>query len=150
MPHTDSFAKYTNVDGETHLLNIVDTAGQEEYVSLRDQQYRTGEGFLLVYSVIDEKTFKEVEYYHDHMLRVKDCYHAPVVLVGNKSDLEQYRVVSYEDGQNLANRLGVPFFETSAKLRQNVDEAFHEIVRLIREDKNPRSRNKRSRSCSLM
>jgi small GTP-binding protein len=132
------------------MLNILDTAGQEEYVSLRDNQYREGEGFLIVYSVTDRKSFQEIVSFHDHILRVKDCYHAPCVLIGNKSDMEQSRAVTFEEGQSLAKELGLPFYETSAKYRKNVDIVFQDIVKQVMKEKKPKAKKKESQQCRMM
>ncbi len=60
------------IDGETCLLDILDTAGQEEYSAMRDQYMRTGEGFLLVFAVNEAKSFENVSSYREQIRRVKD------------------------------------------------------------------------------
>lgn len=80
----DSYRKHAKVDDKPCFLEILDTAGQEEYKALRDQYMRTGDGFLLVYSVIDRKTFEEINDFYEQILRVKDAEKVPMVLVGNK------------------------------------------------------------------
>jgi GTPase KRas len=79
------------VDGETVLLDVLDTAGQEEYSAMREQYMRTGDGFLLVYSITSQASFDEIQVFHKLILRVKDKDVFPVVLVGNKADLESER-----------------------------------------------------------
>lgn len=128
----DSYRKQVTVDGEECLLDIFDTAGQEDFSAVRDQYMRTGDGFLCVYSIILEPSFTAVPGFHDHILRVKDLDSLPFILVGNKADLENERVVSKEDGDKLAKSIGCKFLETSAKTRQNVNEVFHELVREIK------------------
>jgi len=135
----DSYRKQATVDGEECLLDIFDTAGQEDFSAVRDQYMRTGDGFLCVYSIILEPSFKSVRNFHDHILRVKDQDKLPFILVGNKADLENERMVTKMDGEKLAKELQCQFMETSAKTRQNVVEMFHEIVRQI---KKWRSENK--------
>ncbi|NXR29259.1 RASK GTPase, partial [Cinclus mexicanus] len=97
----DSYRKQVVIDGETCLLDILDTAGQEEYSAMRDQYMRTGEGFLCV----------------EQIKRVKDSEDVPMVLVGNKCDLPS-RTVDTKQAQDLARSYGIPFIETSAKTRQ--------------------------------
>lgn len=118
---SDSYRKQTLIDNEVALLDVLDTAGQEEYrfveirhlrnlewradsvdelfcfdyrSAMREQYMRSGEGFLLVYSITDMRSFQEMEKFHEQILRVKDRDHVPLVLVGNKKDLEPYRQVN--------------------------------------------------------
>ena len=93
---------------------------------------RPGEGFLLVYSVTSRNSFEEIMLFQETILRVKDQDYFPVILVGNKCDLEFERQVGTSEGRELARRFKCPFIETSAKLRLNVDEAFSNLVREIR------------------
>ncbi|KAH3680195.1 hypothetical protein WICMUC_000460 [Wickerhamomyces mucosus] len=128
----DSYRKQVAVDNEVALLDILDTAGQEEYSAMREQYMRTGEGFLLVYSVTERESFNELSTFYQQILRVKDSDSVPVLLVGNKSDLTEERSVSFEEGEKLARQFNCGFLETSAKQGINVDNAFHDLVRIIR------------------
>jgi GTPase KRas protein len=120
---------------------------------MREQYMRTGEGFLLVYSITSRNSFEEISTFQQQILRVKDQDIFPVIVVANKCDLEYERQVgmngastfaifSYCDmeltwhwrteGRDLAKHFGCKFIETSAKQRINVDEAFSNLVREIR------------------
>ncbi|CAH0399595.1 unnamed protein product [Chilo suppressalis] len=88
----DSYRKQVVIDGETCLLDILDTAGQEEYSAMRDQYMRTGEGFLLVFAVNSAKSFEDIGSYREQIKRVKDAEEVPMVLVGNKCDLQAWAV----------------------------------------------------------
>lgn len=88
----DSYRKQVVIDGETCLLDILDTAGQEEYSAMRDQYMRTGEGFLLVFAVNSAKSFEDISSYREQIKRVKDAEEVPMVLVGNKCDLHAWAV----------------------------------------------------------
>jgi len=114
------------------LLDILDTAGQEEYSAMRDQYMRTGQGFLMVYAINSKTSFEEVSSFREQILRVKDDERTPVVLCGNKSDLESERQVPSSVGTELAKSFNCPFVETSAKARTNVEQAFFQLVRQIR------------------
>jgi GTPase KRas protein len=131
----DSYRKQVVIDDETCLLDILDTAGQEEYSAMRDQYMRTGEGFLCVYSITSRGSFDEISSFREQILRVKDKDQVPMIIVGNKCDLESERQVTQSEGRDLAKSFNSPFMETSAKTRVNVEEAFFELVRLIREEK---------------
>lgn len=154
----DCYRKQWSVDGQPCLLEVLDTAGQEEYTALRDQWIRDGEGFLIVYSVASRDTFDRVESILRRVRRVKEDAASlsvtgyspyaspttpssaasragaglPIVIIGNKRDLPHEREVMPEEGQRLAQRLGCEFYETSAKTGYNVDNAFKSVVRGIR------------------
>ncbi|CAJ0948234.1 unnamed protein product [Ranitomeya imitator] len=99
---------------------------------MREQYMRTGEGFLLVFSVTDRGSFEEIYKFQRQILRVKDRDEFPMILVGNKADLEHQRQVTQEEGHHLARQLKLTYMEASAKIRMNVDQAFHELVRVVR------------------
>ena len=127
----DSYRKQVVLDGEPCVLDLLDTAGQEEYSAMRDSYMRGGEGFLIVYSITSRASFDEVPAFAEQILRVKDEDSVPMVIVGNKCDLEADRKVSKEEGQQLAREFNALFLESSAKARVNVEEAFFELTRLI-------------------
>jgi len=144
----DSYRKQCVIDEEVALLDILDTAGQEEYSAMREQYMRTGEGFLLVYSIIDKNSFDEIKGFHSQILRVKDCESFPMILVGNKADLENERAVTEGERTDLGKALKIKTIETSAKLRVNVDPCFYDLVREIRRhnrDANQATQAKRSK-----
>ncbi|ORZ01247.1 ras-like protein 3 [Syncephalastrum racemosum] len=128
----DSYRKQCVIDDETALLDVLDTAGQEEYSAMREQYMRNGEGFILVYSITSRLSFEEITTFYQQIGRVKDRDSFPMVLVGNKCDLEADRQVSSQEGRDLAKSFGCPFHETSAKQRIKVDATFYEVVREIR------------------
>ena len=146
----DSYRKQVSVDGETCLIDILDTAGQEEYSAMRDQYMRSGQGFILVYSITSMDSFLDLENFRQQLYRVKDTDNIPIVLAGNKCDLDFERVVSKERGIELATRNKWPFFETSAKERINVTDTYFQMVREIRktfeEIKSPKVMIKRKKS----
>nr|CAD7588307.1 unnamed protein product [Timema genevievae] len=128
----DSYTKQCVIDDVPAKLDILDTAGQEEFSAMREQYMRSGEGFLLVFSVTDKASFDEIYKFHRQILRVKDRDEFPMLMVGNKADLDHQRLVSSVEAQNLSRQLKIPYIECSAKLRMNVDQAFHELVRIVR------------------
>ncbi|CAN8010193.1 hypothetical protein HPB47_021226 [Ixodes persulcatus] len=138
----DSYRKQVVIDGETCLLDILDTAGQEEYSAMRDQYMRTGEGFLLVFAVNNNKSFEDISMYREQIKRVKDADDVPMVLVGNKCDLPT-RAVDMKQASEVARNYGIPFIETSAKTRMGVDDAFYTLVREIRKDREWKGKDKK-------
>jgi GTPase KRas protein len=128
----DSYRKQVEIDGQTCLLDILDTAGQEEFSAMRDQYMRTGQGFLMVYSITSRSSFEEITSFREQILRVKEDEKVGMVLVGNKCDLESARVVATSEGADLAKSFNCKFMESSAKARINVEESFFQLVREIR------------------
>jgi small GTP-binding protein len=98
---------------------------------MRDLYMKNGQGFVLVYSITAQATFNDLMELHDQIVRVKDTHDVPMILVGNKCDLEDERVVSKDQGQNLARQFNCAFMEASAKLKINVSEVFFNLVRQI-------------------
>lgn len=128
----DSYRKQIEIDGRACDLEILDTAGVAQFTAMRELYIKSGKGFLLVYSVTDENSLKELLALREQVLRIKDSDNVPMVLIGNKSDLENDRVLSIEDGVKVSQEWGlVPFYETSAMYKTNVDEAFIDVVRQI-------------------
>ncbi len=128
----DSYRMQVAIDGVTCLLDILDTAGQEEFSAMRDQYMRTGQGFLCVFSIASRGSFEEISAFREQILRVKEDDHVPMVLVGNKCDLEHLRQVPTSEGADMAKSFGCKYLETSAKARMNVEACFFELVREIR------------------
>ncbi|PAV58996.1 hypothetical protein WR25_12840 isoform B [Diploscapter pachys] len=129
----DQYIQHCEIDGNWVIMDVLDTAGQEEFSAMREQYMRNGRGFLLVFSVTNRKSFFEVEKLYNQVLRVKDQTEYPVLLAANKVDLTSQRVVTEEEGRQLAAKLKLPYIETSAKDPPvNVDETFHELVRIMK------------------
>lgn len=128
----DSYRKQIEVDGRACDLEILDTAGVAQFTAMRELYIKSGKGFLLVYLVTDENSLKELLALREQVLRIKDSDNVPMVLVGNKCDLEDDRVLSIDDGIHVSQLWGlVPFYETSAMYKTNVDDAFIDVVRQI-------------------
>ncbi|ORY00636.1 ras-related protein Rap-1b-like protein [Basidiobolus meristosporus CBS 931.73] len=146
----DSYRKQVEVDGQQCMLEILDTAGTEQFTAMRDLYMKNGQGFVLVYSITSMATFNDLAELREQIVRVKDSEQVPTVLVGNKSDLEADRCVPREVGLELSQHWhGATFFETSARKRSNVDEAFFELVRQINRQ-NPGRLDKRKKKCIIL
>ncbi|XP_050781003.1 ras-related protein Rab-3D isoform X1 [Gopherus flavomarginatus] len=114
---------------------LKDTAGQERYRTITTAYYRGAMGFLLMYDIANQDSFNAVQ---DWATQIKTYSwdNAQVILVGNKCDLEDDRVVATEDGKRLADELGFEFFEASAKDNINVKQVFERLVDIICEKMN--------------
>lgn len=132
----DSYRKNVEIPGDGHIstIDILDTAGQEDYAAIRDNYLRSGEGFLCIFALDDRVSFTEASDFHDQIMRVHE-QGKPMILVGNKSDLSDQRDVSQQEGSIRAQEWGVPYIETSAKTKNNVDKAFFDLMTLIKESK---------------
>ncbi|KAI8802472.1 small G-protein Ras2 [Cladochytrium replicatum] len=150
----DSYRKQVVIDDRPCILEVLDTAGQEEYTALRDQWIRDGEGFLLVYSIVARSTFERVEKFREQIERVKEEERKiPLMLVGNKCDMASQREVTAMEGAAMAKRLRCDFIETSAKNCINVENAFYKVVRMIRAargENGPPAKREKSKKCILL
>eukprot|EP01104_Vermistella_antarctica_P012288 TRINITY_DN352_c0_g1_i1.p1 TRINITY_DN352_c0_g1~~TRINITY_DN352_c0_g1_i1.p1 ORF type:complete len:190 (+),score=45.04 TRINITY_DN352_c0_g1_i1:176-745(+) len=152
----DSYRKLVEVDGTACMLDIMDTAGQEEYSALRDQYMKTGQGFILVYSITTQTSFEAATKLRTQILRIKEeNQDIPIILVGNKLDLDEERAVTTEQGKALAQKFACGFIEASAKTNTNVNEIFFELVRMINKwrEKNPQkapAKPKKKGGCLLL
>merc|ERR1711884_924128 len=100
----DSYRKKVVLDGEEVQIDILDTAGQEDYAAIRDNYFRSGEGFLCVFSITERESFEATQEFRDQILRVKNADsttdNIPFILVGNKSDLDSRRQVPYAEAND--------------------------------------------------
>jgi len=148
----DSYRKPVEVDNENYMLEILDTAGTEQFTAMRDLYMKNGQGFALVYSIIAQSTFNDLPDLRDQILRVKDTDSIPMVLVGNKCDLKEQRVITNELGENLAKKFNCTFMEASAKDKVHVDDIFHDLVRQINATSGAAKDGKKTKksACSLL
>lgn len=123
--------KTIDSNGKKIKLQLWDTAGQERFRTITTAYYRGAMGIILVYDVTDESTFDHIKTWYKTVNEHANG-EAQLLLVGNKSDMET-RVVTYEQGEALANELGIPFVESSAKDDKNVNEIFFTLTKLIQE-----------------
>ncbi|EPE29406.1 P-loop containing nucleoside triphosphate hydrolase [Glarea lozoyensis ATCC 20868] len=138
----DSYRKQVIIDGKPCMLEILDTAGQEEYTALRDAWISDGDGFVLVYSITSRSSFTRIKKFHHQIKSVKErdahpnlTITSPVCLVGNKCDRVTEREVSVQEGLALANELGCSFVEASAKNNFNTEKMFYDTARVIRSER---------------
>ncbi|CAL9120012.1 unnamed protein product [Musa textilis] len=111
------------LDGKTIKLQIWDTAGQERFRTITSSYYRGAHGIIIVYDITEMESFNNIKQWLSEI----DRYASDSVcklLVGNKCDLAEDRVVETEKAKAFADSLGIPFIETSAKDSINVEKAF--------------------------
>uniref|UniRef100_A0A8D3E6I6 Ras-related protein Rap-1b n=1 Tax=Scophthalmus maximus TaxID=52904 RepID=A0A8D3E6I6_SCOMX len=147
----DSYRKQVEVDGQQCMLEILDTAGTEQFTAMRDLYMKNGQGFALVYSITAQSTFNDLQDLREQILRVKDTEDVPMILVGNKCDLEVERVVAKESGIGLARQWNsCAFLETSAKSKINVNEIFYDLVRQINRKSPVPGKTRKKSTCQLL
>ena len=120
--------KTFEIDSKKIKMQIWDTAGQERFKNIIASYYRGAHGILLLYDVTDKDSFKNLS---NWLIEIEKNASKNVlkVLIGNKSDLEDKRLVSYNQGKEFADTYGLKFIETSAKKNLNVNEAFETLGR---------------------
>jgi Ras-related protein Rab-8A len=119
----DFKTKVVEIDGRSIKVQIWDTAGQERFKNITRAYYRGANGIILVYDVTSRETFDSIRTWFQDIKELSRG-DQPLVLLANKSDKKKDQVVSNNEGEALAKELNADFFEVSAKIRYNVDEAF--------------------------
>eukprot|EP01124_Arcella_intermedia_P028375 TRINITY_DN5750_c0_g1_i7.p1 TRINITY_DN5750_c0_g1~~TRINITY_DN5750_c0_g1_i7.p1 ORF type:complete len:188 (-),score=53.06 TRINITY_DN5750_c0_g1_i7:63-602(-) len=134
----ESYRITKRIDDKDWMMEILDTGGTEIFFSsIRELYMKGGQGFLLIYSIVSRYTFEDLKNVRNQIMKVKGKDTFPMVLCGNKCDLEERREVETAEGQQLATLWGCPFFETSARYKINVDEAFFALCREVIPDLPP-------------
>ena len=132
----DTYNHNITFDGEEIALTIEDLYRCEDYEPILLHCIREGNGFLIVYEVGNEESFRQVESNLEMVRRVKECS-CPVVICGNKIENEEGRVIGFREGQEFAQEHGCDFFEVSALRNTGIDEVFTTLVRKMKENSLP-------------
>ena len=128
----DSYVKLLNVDGKNAKLDILDTAGQDDFEAIRETYMRSGNGFLVVFSLTDPSSFDAIDTFIKDIRLTSGKEDIPIVACGNKCDLESERSVKKEEAEQYFQSVNVPYFETSASKNINVEASFQEVTRRMR------------------
>jgi len=115
-----------NIGDKIAKLQIWDTAGQERFRTITTNYYRGAHGIILVYDVTNRESFDNIVNWVDNIERYSK--NPRLILIGNKTDLPNKRVVSYEEALDYSNSLGLSFLETSAKNNLNIEDIFTKLV----------------------
>lgn len=131
------FSKVITYKNQDYAIEILDTAGQDEFSIMNEKHLIGIHGYLLVYSVTSRQLFELIEVIRDKILNSIGSDNIPLVLIGNKSDLNYQRQVDEHDGQRLAREFGCKFLETSVKDNLNISGAFEGLIDEIERVQNP-------------
>ncbi len=124
-------AKTIKLKDSTNVkLQIWDTAGQESFKSVTRSYYRSSAVAIIVYDITNRESYEAIEKWIEDC-RVNGNKEMSMMLVGNKLDLDSHRIVSYEEGEILANENNMLFLETSAKSSENIDMIFAKTAEII-------------------
>lgn len=128
----DSYYKTLTVDDKIEQIEVLDTAGQEEFHSMLDGWIRPADGIVLVYDITNRQTFDEINSFYNRVININDKI--PIILVGNKCDApDSLRKVYTSEGKHLADvTMHCSFIESSAKEKINDSELFYQLIRMIR------------------
>ena len=128
----ESYMDTATFDGIDYKFKIYDTAGQERYRSISKSTIKITDGFLIVFSVANKKSFELINYWYESIQEVIDIKKKVLILIGNKIDLPD-REVSNEEALEYAKAKNMKYFETSAKTGFGIKEAFKELYQDIYE-----------------
>lgn len=124
--------KNIEIDNKRVKLQIWDTAGQERFRTITTSYFRGAQGIVLVYDVTDRRSFESIRNWISQIQQHADV-HVNKILVGNKCDMLDEKVVSTEEGKKLAEEFNMEFWETSAKNDVNVEQSFHSIAKSVKD-----------------
>ena len=137
----DRYKIDTKIDDKLYRIEILDTAGEDDYQQMMDTWISFGEGFLLVFAINDKESFDLIPSKRDRIIKGKHGEKCPMILVGNKQDLANNREVPYDDAKKLADSWEIDYIETSAKTDFNCKEAFESLAVKINESKKKTKRS---------
>ena len=126
----DRYKAIENIDGHNSQIEILDTAGEDDYQNLIDMWIQFADGCLFVFAINDKESFKALKAKYERMNKLKG-EGFPALLVGNKSDLESNREVTQQEAKELAASWGVEYIETSALNNVNCKAAFINLGSLV-------------------
>ncbi len=155
----DAYRKSVTLDNKTCMLELLDTAGQDDFESLRHQWMMDKDGYVFVYSINSRQSLQELELFYDLHRQINNAspgalHKVPIILVANKKDIvdldPKERQVSVAEGKKAAERFGAIHIETSAATGENVNEVFETLIREIRRRRAPAKQPGLASRCCIL
>ena len=125
----DAYSIPAKIDDIQCQLEILDTAGQDDYQTMLDTWINSADGFILVYSIDNKDSFESTKTRYDRIMKLKANQKVSIVVVGNKCDLEEKRQVTREEVESYCNENKIYFLEASALKTINIKETFLCVAR---------------------
>ena len=129
----DFKTKYIKLDKFSVKVLIWDTAGQEKFQNIAKQYYKGANGVLLIYDISNRKSFERIDFWLKELKENNRIDELFLYLVGNKNDMEDKRVISFQEGEKYAKKNDINFFEVSAKSGKGVTELFNNVINGVME-----------------
>lgn len=121
---------YTHDNGEQVQVKLWDTAGQERFRNITNSFYRQSDGIIVTFDITNEKSFVNLTHWINSIFKAKPR-DIPIILVGNKLDLAEQRVISHSDVEKIRQQYGVNYHETSAMNGTGVTEMMHDVAKQV-------------------
>ena len=127
----DNFTKDETIDDKNIKVKLWDTAGQERFKSLANGFFRNAQGIMLVYDITNHESFESLKFWIESIKNnLGNDLKIPIIIIGNKIDLEG-REVKPEEAESFCKKLNIPYFETSAKTGENIDNSIRALVKMV-------------------
>ena len=133
----DYLIKSIKIDDKKIKLKVYDTAGQERYRNITTHAFKEADGIALIFDITNESSFNQITDWMEQIQTNTNKDEISLVLIGNKNDLKNERVIMKEIGEEKAKVINIKYFETSAVTGEGINEAFEYLAKLILKKKNP-------------
>ena len=131
----DRILNLAKIKNKVYKIEILDTEGENDFPNMLKQWINFGDGFLLVFSINDKTSFDLLSSKRENIIKEKHHESCPMILIGNKQDLDNNREVSYDEAKKLAESWNIDYLETSAKTNLNCKDAFENLAVKIYESR---------------
>jgi Ras-related protein Rap-1A len=144
----DSYRKQVMVDGGCHMVEILDTAGTEQFTAMRDLYIKNAEGIILVFSLLSLSSLQDLDAIKQQIENIHEDI--PMVICANKCDLQDDIIISRDEYDDISAKYNSPVIETSAKTNVGIEDAFESILSTIIQNRNTVTKAKKKRRCAIL